>query len=123
MFNAIFPFQRNSPGIFPNNESSSVALSSGEQYPKFGITFIRSHSITAERLQLLQHRTGPRGCLRGALAGPAPFVFDGQWRQTVIGGLRDPYTSVCQVFMSEHSVQLLGFSESDLFSKGTGFPA
>lgn len=31
MFNAIFPFQRNSPGIFPNNEFNSVALSSGKQ--------------------------------------------------------------------------------------------
>lgn len=78
--------------------------------------------MTAERLQLLQRGTGPRGRLRGAQAGPAPFVFDGQRRQTVIGGLRDPYTSVCQVFMSEHGVQLLGFSESDLFSKGTGSP-
>lgn len=47
-------------------------------------------------------------------AGPG-LVFDGQWRPTVIGGLRDPERvplSACSCWLSH----------TDLSSKGTGFP-
>lgn len=128
MFNAIFPFQRNSPGFFFPQLFS--ALSSGkENNPSLVLPSL-------DQTQLLQsacsspththtHTWTPRpdGKPEGPLAGPGPFVFDGQRRQTVIGGLARPRTRPSVSYSCQGAVcscsEGAGFSKSDLFSKGT----
>lgn len=45
-----FHFKEIPPASSPNNEFNSLALSSGQtKKPNFGVTFVRSNSIIAER--------------------------------------------------------------------------
>lgn len=120
-----FHFKEIPPASFPNNETQTLShCPRANNNPSLALPSLDQTQLlqSARSSSSSQPDSACSGKLEGPPAGPAPLRCDGQQRQTVIGGLRDPYTSVCQLFVSKLGVQLLGFSESDLFSKGTGLP-
>lgn len=96
------------------------ALSSGKEnnpslvLPSLDQTQLLQSACSSPTEHTHTHTLGLRGrlCsigkLEGPLAGPGPFVFDGQRRQTVIGGLARPRAHPFVSYSCQSSVQLLG---------------